>query len=436
MHDVSLLLATDRARVWHPYANTTAPGPLYAVKEARGTHLLLDDGTRQYDVIDAMASWWCQIHGYRHPHLDAALHSQIDRFSHVMFGGLTHEPAVTLCQRLGELTQDRLSRVFLADSGSVAMEVSLKIARQWAQAAHPGSNRTKVAALSGAYHGDTLGAMSICDPQTSMHAAWAGVVPNNIFLPRPPAFDADEASITAWADQTKSIIHEHRDQLAGIVVEPILQGAGGMWFWSPAALRILRELADSYQLLLIADEIATGLGRTGTLFGCDHANIVPDILVLGKSLTGGYLTQAAVLCRDAIATTIGTGTFGALMHGPTFMANPLACAASLASLELLDSGAWRTAVPRIASRLLPALADLNDDPRVASIRGLGGAVAVELHTPVTMAVATQAAIDAGVWLRPFGKLVYTLPPYICSDEELDQIAAGIHAVVAHHQEPR
>lgn len=432
------VLGIDRGHVWHPYASTTQPGPLRQVLDARGTRLVLDDGSGPVEVVDGMASWWCQVHGYRNPVLDAAAHEQVEKFSHVMFGGLTHEPATRLVEKLVEITPEPLSRVFLADSGSVAMEVATKLARQWqiSRAANSGrpagssgrTQRTRFAALRGAYHGDTWGAMALCDPEGGMHSMYAGALEEHLFLPRPPAISAGDAEVEAWSAVAREQVHAHRDELVAVVVEPVLQGAGGMWPWSPACLRVLRDLADEYELLLIADEIATGLGRTGTLWACDRAGIVPDVLVIGKALTGGYLTQAAVITTEDIATTISNGPGGALMHGPTFMANPLACAISAASLDLLLP-TWADNVGRLESVLHRDLLPLRQHMAVADVRVLGGTAAIELAVPLDMKLATDTAIEHGVWLRPFRNLVYAMPPYICTEDDLHTIAAGMTAVV-------
>lgn len=415
------LISDDRSRLWHPYSSTIAPGPLHVVREARAARLVLDDGV---EVIDAMASWWCMIHGYRRPELDEAVRAQTDRFAHVMFGGLTHEPAVELASALATIAPPGLGRVFLADSGSVAVEVALKLARQ-VQLARGYGERTKIAALRGGYHGDTLGAMSVCDPIGGMHAMYAGSVPEQVFLPRPPGFAATDVS--DWLGEVEAILARRRD-VAAVIVEPALQGAGGMWPWSPAALAGLSSLATELGLLLVADEIATGFGRTGRLWGCDHASVLPDVLVLGKALTGGYLTQAAVLTGDGLASEIGRGPAGALMHGPTFMANPLACAASLASLSILATGAWRPQVAAIEAGFGQGLAAAADLPGVVGVRVLGACGVIELERPVDMAAATATAIAHGVWLRPFGRLVYAMPPYIVSSDEVARICAAMIAV--------
>ncbi len=426
------LLSTDAAQVWHPYAPTVGQAPARVVTEAYGARLVLDDGSGPREVVDAMASWWCMVHGYRHPVLDAAVVDQVGRFSHVMFGGLTHAPAVALVEQLIRLAPsdgDRLlDRVFLADSGSVAIEIALKLARQ-VQIARGRATRTRIAALRGGYHGDTLGAMSVCDPVGGMHAMFAGSIPAQVFLPRPPAFDASATTVEAWSAQAREIVHAHRDELAGIIVEPVLQGAGGMWPWAPSALTVLRALADEFDLVLIADEIAIGLGRTGRLFGGDWAGVVPDILVLGKALTGGYVTQAAVLTSNALAAEVSHGPGGALMHGPTFMANPLACAVSSASLGLIETGAWRADTTRIAAVLGRELDPLRRHPAVADVRVLGGTAAVELAVPLDVGLATRTGIDHEVWFRPFRNLVYAMPPYVTSADELATIGAAMRAVV-------
>lgn len=421
------ILKGDRARVWHPYASPFGVDPLYAVTAASGARLLLNDGEREYPVVDAMASWWSAIHGYRHPALDAAIAEQAGRFSHVMFGGLTHDPAVRLAGQLIELAPTGLSRVFLADSGSVAMEVALKIARQVGMA-RPRS-RTKFAALRGGYHGDTWGTMAVSDPDGGMHALYAGQVQQHVFLPRPPAFTASVADVAGWESEVSDLIHAHRDELTGIVVEPILQGAGGMWPWAPGALRHLRRLADAYELVLIADEVATGFGRTGRLWACDWAGVRPDVMAVGKALTGGYLTQAAVLTTDPVTQAIADGPASVLMHGPTFMANPLASAVSSASVELVAQGGWRARVQRIGRVLSADLDGVRERPGVSDVRVFGATATIALEMPVDVAAATRAALAHGVWLRPFRNLVYAMPPYVATDEELHTIATGMRAAV-------
>ncbi|BDY02131.1 adenosylmethionine--8-amino-7-oxononanoate aminotransferase BioA [Cutibacterium avidum] len=380
-----------------------------------------------------MASWWCQIHGYRNPVLDEAVSRQSSQFSHVMFGGLTHQAAVDAVKALVDLAPEPLDRVFLADSGSVGVEVSLKLARQVqiARTAARGGTltRTRIAALRGAYHGDTLGAMSVCDPVGGMHAMFSDSIPQQLFLPRPPSFDADDDAVETWCDQANEIIDAHRDELAGIIVEPILQGAGGMWPWSPACLKHLRQRADDLDLVLIADEVATGFGRTGKLFACEWADIVPDIMVVGKSMTGGYMTQSAVLCSDELATEVSRGPGGSLMHGPTFMGNPLASAVTAASLGIVAQGGWQDDVARINEVMSRELTPLRDLDGVIDVRVFGAIAAVQVDSPIVMRRATRTAVENRVWLRPFRDLVYAMPPYICTEDDLVVMAAGMRAVV-------
>ncbi|KXA66624.1 adenosylmethionine--8-amino-7-oxononanoate transaminase [Cutibacterium avidum] len=406
---------------------------MLAVTAADGARLQLHDGEHRYEVIDGMASWWCQIHGYRNPVLDEAVSRQSSQFSHVMFGGLTHQAAVDAVKALVDLAPEPLDRVFLADSGSVGVEVSLKLARQVqiARTAARGGTltRTRIAALRGAYHGDTLGAMSVCDPVGGMHAMFSDSIPQQLFLPRPPSFDADDDAVETWCDQANEIIDAHRDELAGIIVEPILQGAGGMWPWSPACLKHLRQRADDLDLVLIADEVATGFGRTGKLFACEWADIVPDIMVVGKSMTGGYMTQSVVLCSDELATEVSRGPGGSLMHGPTFMGNPLASAVTAASLGIVAQGGWQDDVARINEVMSRELTPLRDLDGVIDVRVFGAIAAVQVDSPIVMRRATRTAVENRVWLRPFRDLVYAMPPYICTEDDLVVMAAGMRAVV-------
>ena len=406
---------------------------MLAVTAADGARLQLHDGEHRCEVIDGMASWWCQIHGYRNPVLDEAVSRQSSQFSHVMFGGLTHQAAVDAVKALVDLAPEPLDRVFLADSGSVGVEVSLKLARQVqiARTAARGGTltRTRIAALRGAYHGDTLGAMSVCDPVGGMHAMFSDSIPQQLFLPRPPSFDADDDAVETWCDQANEIIDAHRDELAGIIVEPILQGAGGMWPWSPACLKHLRQRADDLDLVLIADEVATGFGRTGKLFACEWADIVPDIMVVGKSMTGGYMTQSAVLCSDELATEVSRGPGGSLMHGPTFMGNPLASAVTAASLGIVAQGGWQEDVARINEVMSRELTPLRDLDGVIDVRVFGAIAAVQVDSPIVMRRATRTAVENRVWLRPFRDLVYAMPPYICTEDDLVVMAAGMRAVV-------
>jgi adenosylmethionine-8-amino-7-oxononanoate aminotransferase len=419
------ILDFDREHVWHPYAPlppALAPLPASATQ---GTRITLADGR---ELIDAMASWWSAIHGHGHPAIRAALHEQVDRMPHVMFGGLTHEPAVRLAERLVALAPDGLDRVFFADSGSVSVEVALKLCIQtWAGRGRP--SRHRMLTVRGGYHGDTFGAMAVCDPENGMHRLFTGVLPRHVFADRPPdGFDAGLDD--AWAASVTELVERHTDELAAVVLEPIVQGAGGMRFHSPAVLRFLRSLCDEHDLLLVFDEIATGFGRTGELFGAEHAGVAPDVMCVGKALTGGALTLAATLTTGAVAEAVAASEPGALMHGPTFMANPLACSAALASIGLLEGGSWRDDVARISRGLASGLAAARSLPGVADVRVLGAIGVVELDEPVDMRAATDAAVAHGVWLRPFGRLVYTMPPYVCSDDEIARICGAMIAAVA------
>lgn len=416
------LLAYDREHLWHPYTSMTDPTPVRMVTGAAGCELELADGSR---VVDGMSSWWAAIHGYRHPVLDAALAAQAGEFAHVMFGGLTHAPAVRLAERLVEITPAGLDHVFLADSGSVSVEVAIKMVLQH-QRGVGRPERTRLLTVRGGYHGDTFGCMSVCDPVGGMHSMFAGVLPQHVFADRPPARVED---VAAWADDVRRLAAVHAHELAGIIVEPLLQGAGGMHVYPAECLRVLREVADEHGLVLVFDEIATGFGRTGTLFAADAAGVTPDVMCLGKALTGGYLTLAAVLCSGEIARGLSASESGVLMHGPTYMGNPLACAVALASIDLLLAQDWQSRVGHISRRLTDGLAPLRDHPRVADVRTVGAVGVVQLDHPVDVVAATDAAVAAGVWLRPFRDLIYTMPPYVISDPELDRLLGGITAAV-------
>ncbi|HZO79180.1 MAG TPA: adenosylmethionine--8-amino-7-oxononanoate transaminase [Solirubrobacteraceae bacterium] len=407
------LLERDRRYVWHPYSPVPAAGPQLPVVSASGVRLRLADGR---DLIDGMSSWWCAIHGYRHPVIDAAVRDQIDRMAHVMLGGLTHEPAVRLATRLVEMTPPGLEHVFFADSGSVAVEVAIKMVLQ----ARPG--RRRLLTVRGGYHGDTFGAMALCDPVDGMHSLFAGALSQHVFAQRPPRELSAE-----YAQQLRRLVELHADELAAVVLEPVVQGAGGMWFFDPQVVRLLRELCDRHGLLLVLDEIATGFGRTGKLFGADHAGVAPDVMCVGKALTGGYVTLAATLCTRDVAQAISAGEGGALMHGPTYMGNPLACAAALASLELLSDGSWSEDLVRIERGLAVGLEPARELPGVADVRVLGAIGVVQLASPVDVAAAAAAAVKRGVWLRPFRDLVYTMPPYIASDQEVERIGRAVVA---------
>lgn len=430
------LAARDRGLVWHPYAALEGPAS-YAVSEASGArlHLEAEDGAH-FEAVDAMSSWWAVIHGYRNPVLDQALLAQCDRFSHVMFGGLTHEPAVRLAEELVRLSPEPLRHVFFADSGSVSVEVALKLAVQY-QSAVGRTDRHRFLALRGGYHGDTVAAMSVCDPVDGMHSAFPSLVPRQIFLPRPPAaayangqLVADEAAVASWVSVMEETVAAHRSEIAGIIIEPILQGAGGMHIYAPKCVEELRRVADEHGILLIFDEIATGFGRTGAFFAAEWAGVVPDVMCVGKALTGGYLSLAAMLCTEEVASAITRSEHRALLHGPTFMANPLACAVASASLELLGGGQWRHQVSEISRGLVSALAPAAALESVRDVRVLGAVGVVELDRPVDVVAVTRAALERGIWLRPFRNLVYTMPPYICSPAEISAIGAGITEAVA------
>jgi adenosylmethionine---8-amino-7-oxononanoate aminotransferase len=426
------LLAFDREHVWHPYAALPATTAPLLVQSAEGVRLRLADGR---ELIDGMASWWCAIHGYRHPRLDAAVQQQLGCMAHVMLGGLTHAPAIELARRLVQLTPDGLEHVFLADSGSVSVEVALKMALQY-QRSRGRPEKHRLLALRGGYHGDTFGAMAVCDPVGGMHHLFAGTLPQQLFAPRPPGgFDAPEVD-PAWAEEVEALFAGHADELAAAIVEPVVQGAGGMHVYSPAYVRLLRELCDRHDVLLILDEIATGFGRTGgALFAAEHAGVAPDLMCVGKALTGGYLTLGATLCSTRVARGIGDGEAGVLMHGPTFMGNPLACAVALASIELLEERGWRADVARISDGLRAGLAPAVALPGVRDVRVQGAIGVVQLDREVDVAAATAAAVERGVWLRPFRDLVYAMPPYVIGDADLARVADGVCAAVAAARTP-
>ncbi|RIV37770.1 adenosylmethionine--8-amino-7-oxononanoate transaminase [Micromonospora radicis] len=416
------VLAADAAHVWHPYSVLPPAVPPYLVDGAEGVRLRLADGR---ELVDGMSSWWAAIHGYRHPVLDAAVTDQLGRMSHVMFGGLTHAPAVELARSLVELAPDGLEHVFLADSGSVSVEVAVKMCLQYQRATgRPG--RRRLGTWRGGYHGDTFHPMSVCDPEGGMHHLWGDVLPRQVFAPVPPA-GFDTPPDPAYEAALVEAVERHADELAAVIVEPVVQGAGGMRFHHPHYLRVLREVTRAHGVLLIFDEIATGFGRTGTMFAGEHAGVVPDVMCVGKALTGGYLTLAAALCTAEVSAGIRAG--GGLAHGPTFMGNPLACAVANASLGLLRSGDWAGQVARLQRGLRAGLAPLRGAPGVLDVRVLGGIGVVQLDHEVDLAAATAAAVAQGVWLRPFRDLVYTMPPYVTGDADLALIATGIAAAV-------
>jgi len=403
----------DRNNLWHPYAKIPNTISSHQVISAEGVYLNLDNGTK---VIDGMSSWWSVIHGYNNQRLNEAIKTQLDQMSHVMFGGLTHEPAIKLGQKLIEITPDELTKVFFADSGSISVEVALKMALQyWYQKGE--KNKTKFVTPFGGYHGDTFGAMSVCDPDNGMHSMFSGVLPKHFFAEKPNLNNTDEA-----LDDLKAIIQKHHHEIAALILEPIVQGAGGMNFYSPEYLSGANQLCKAFNILLIFDEIATGFGRTGKLFALEHAKVVPDILCVGKALTGGYMTLAATITNDEVSNKVGT-----LMHGPTFMANPLACAVSLESINLLLESDWESSIDMIERELKNGLLPLKEKDSVEDVRVLGAIGVVEMKESIDVEKTQLALIDNGVWLRPFGKLIYAMPPFVSSSSDIHKIISAIHA---------
>jgi len=419
------MLALDQAHVWHPYSSMGPDLPPYPVKSAHGVHIELADGR---SLVDGMSSWWCAIHGYNHPEMNAALQQQLASMSHVMFGGLTHQPAVKLATKLAELTPAPLQTVFFADSGSVAVEVAMKMAIQYWHARQQPHKQHFLSLRSG-YHGDTFGAMSVCDPVTGMHSLFKDALNKQYFVPAPESpygSDCAEGELLPM----RQTLAQHHGKIAAVILEPIVQGAGGMRFYSADYLRQVRNLCDEFDVLLIADEIATGFGRSGRLFACEHAGISPDIMCVGKALTGGYLSLAATLTTESVSSTISQGDPGLFMHGPTFMANPLACSAGLASLSLLLSSPWQENVQRIEQQLQDELAPCAAFDQVRDVRVLGAIGVVELHNPVDMASVQQQFVNQAVWVRPFGRLVYLMPAYVISEVELCQLTSAVVNVVS------
>lgn len=414
------ILAYDREHVWHPYASMRNPIKVWQVESARGVMLSLAGGE---EVIDGMSSWWAVAHGYNNEHINEALKRQIAKMSHVMFGGLTHEGAVLLAKRLIEISPSRMQKIFFSDSGSVSVEVAMKMALQYWHSKGV-KNKTKFATARGGYHGDTWNAMSVCDPVGGMHSIFSGRLPINFFAPKPnPAFGEpwNEDSIGGM----REILRDNRNEIAAVIIEPIVQGAGGMRFYHPQYLKELRALCDELGILLILDEIATGFYRSGRLFACEYAGVEPDIMCVGKALTGGYMSFAATLASDDVADTISNGGVGLFMHGPTFMANPLACAAANASLDLVLQPQTPLNVLRIEKKLKDGLAAARDIKGVADARALGAIGVLEMEKPIDMAKAQELLIERGVWLRPFGRLLYTMPPYISTDSQLERITSAM-----------
>ncbi|ENJ1362626.1 adenosylmethionine--8-amino-7-oxononanoate transaminase [Vibrio vulnificus] len=416
-------LAFDRQHIWHPYTSTLTPLTCYPVNSASGVYIKLEDGTT---LIDGMSSWWSTIHGYNHPHLNQAAHHQIDQVSHVMFGGITHQPAINLCKKLLSLAPNNLEHVFLADSGSVAVEVSLKMALQYWHAR--GERRPKFLTLQHGYHGDTFAAMSVTDPDNSMHSLYKGFLPEHIFAKSPTGGFWDEWKPEDLTDFAQKI-EQHHQELAAVILEPIVQGAGGMRIYHPEFLKGVRALCDKYGLLLIADEIATGFGRTGKLFACEHADIQPDIMCVGKALTGGYMTLSATLTSKHVADTVCGGEAGCFMHGPTFMGNPLACAVATASLELIEQGQWQQQTKQIESLFSELLPKLEEYDLVKNTRWLGAIGVVETHRPVNMETIQALFVEQGVWIRPFGKLIYMMPPFISEPAHIEQLVNAIETAL-------
>ncbi|MEH0754637.1 adenosylmethionine--8-amino-7-oxononanoate transaminase [Vibrio alginolyticus] len=416
-------LAFDRQHIWHPYTSTLTPLTCYPVASANGVHIKLEDGT---ELVDGMSSWWSTIHGYNHPYLNQAAHKQIDQVSHVMFGGITHQPAISLCKKLLSLAPNNLEHVFLADSGSVAVEVSLKMALQYWHA--KGERRPKFLTLRHGYHGDTFAAMSVTDPDNSMHSLYKGFLPEHIFAESPTCGYWDEWKPEDLTDFEHKI-ETHHEELAAVILEPIVQGAGGMRIYHPEFLKGVRRLCDKYGLLLIADEIATGFGRTGKLFACEHADIQPDILCVGKALTGGYMTLSATLASKHVADTVCGGDAGCFMHGPTFMGNPLACAVATASLELIERGNWQQQTQQIETLFSELLPKLEEYELVKNTRWLGAIGVVETHRPVNMETIQALFVEHGVWIRPFGKLIYMMPPFISKPEDIEKLVNAIDAAL-------
>lgn len=421
---MSKLVERDQKVVWHPYSGPVA-APLFGVESAKGVRLCLDDGR---ELIDGMSSWWSTIHGYRHPAIEAALKHQLECLPHVMFGGLTHEPAVELCERLVSMSPGRLERVFLSDSGSVAVEVAIKMALQfWQSRGRP--ERRRLLTLRGGYHGDTFGAMAVCDPVTGMHGLFEGSITPHLFAPRPECRFGEVCRDEDFEEFEKTL-RAHESEIAAVILEPIVQGAGGMWFYSADYLQRVRMLCDEFGVLLIADEIATGFGRTGRLFACEYAGISPDLLCVGKALTGGTMSLAATLVSRDVGRALGENSPGVFMHGPTFMGNALACAAANASLALIEQGDWQSQVERISGQLRSELESCRALSKVADVRVLGAIGVVELHEPVDMSIVQPAFVEHGVWIRPFGKLVYTMPPYVIEQDDLSRVTRAIREVVS------